>query len=147
MLAVLLALTLQAQPVSDSQALLALHAKVMKAHVESDIGILLEDEAAEYVVANRGEISRPTIAERRERLGPYLARTRFSEYRDAVPPIVEVSPDGKLGWVIVKVTAKGVQTGADGTKEDLAFTSAWIELYRKVNGVWKRTGNVSNFKP
>lgn len=29
----------------------------------------------------------------------------------------------------------------------IQFVSAWIELYKKRDGRWLRTGNVSNFKP
>jgi pimeloyl-ACP methyl ester carboxylesterase len=132
---------------SDRNALLALHERVIRAHLESDVEMLLADEAADYVVANRGEVTRPTLEERRNRLGPYLRRTRFIEYRDDTPPIAHVSPDGRLGWVVVQVTARGVQTAGDGTEEEIRFTGAWIELYEKMGGVWKRTGNVSNFKP
>lgn len=134
------------QSATDRDALLALHEKVMAAHRASDVEMLLADETDDYVVASRGEVTRPSVQQRRDRLGPYLRRTRFSEYRDLVPPSVEVSADGTLGWVVVQVTGKGVQTASDGSSLPLEFTSTWIELYRKVAGVWKRTGNVSNFK-
>lgn len=52
----------------------------MRAHRQSNIDRLLEDEAEESVVASRGEISRPTRKRRRERLGAYLKATTFSEY-------------------------------------------------------------------
>ena len=131
---------------SDDELLRALHAKVMRAHLESRIAILMEDEAPDYVVANRGAISRPTLDERRVKLRPYLRRTAFDMYRDAVDPIVTVSADGTLGWVIVQVEARGVETTVDGDTEPIAFTSAWIELYEKRKGKWLRVGNVSNFK-
>ncbi len=142
-----LALTiLAAAPPTDTDLLKALHAKVMRAHLQGKIDILMEDEAPEYVVANRGSISRPTLDERKVRLGSYLRRTIFEEYRDAVEPIVTVSADGTLGWVIVQVQARGVQTTADAKSEPLDFQSAWIELYEKRKGRWLRVGNVSNFK-
>jgi hypothetical protein len=130
---------------TDVEELRALHEKVMRAHLQSNIDLLLEDEAAEYVVAGRGEVTRPTLAERRARLGPYLDRTRFQEYRDLAEPVVSVSTDGTLGWVIVQVQARGIQTARDGKKETVEFMSAWIELYQKRNGRWYRVGNVSNF--
>jgi hypothetical protein len=131
----------------DEEALRALHEKVMRAHRESNVRMLLEDEADDNVVASRGEILRPTLEERLAMLGPYLSSTRFEEYADAVRPVVKVSPDGTLGWVIVQVRAKGIQTGADGKTAPIAFVSAWIELYEKRGGRWWRVGNVSNFKP
>jgi hypothetical protein len=60
---------------------------------------------------------------------------------------VTVSRDGTLGWVVVQVEARGVQRTADGTREPIAFVSAWIEMYEKRGGRWFRVGNVSNFRP
>ena len=131
---------------TDAERLAALHQKVIRAHQESDVELLLEDSSADYVVASRGDVTRPTIADRRARLGSYLGRTRFSEYRDLREPIVTVSADGTLGWVMVQVHAVGEQTGADGETHRVEFTSAWIELYQKRDGRWLRVGNVSNFK-
>lgn len=131
----------------DVSELKALHEKVMRAHRLSDVEILLDDEAADYVVASRGVVTRPTLEERRRRLGAYLQRTAFEEYRDVADPIVSVSADGSLGWVVVQVQARGIQTTADGKKEALQFESAWIEMYEKRKGRWLRVGNVSNFKP
>lgn len=127
--------------------LLELHAEVMDAHRQSNVELLLHAEAPEYVVANRGEVSWPTLEARRERLGPYLKRTQFTKYTDVVPPIVTVSQDGTLGWVVVQVRAQGEQQDEAGTAEKIVFESAWIELYEKRAGEWWRVGNVSNFKP
>lgn len=132
---------------SDAQKLLTLHEEVMRAHRESDVELLLKAEEDDYVVAGRGEITRPDRNARRERLGPYLTATRFSTYADKVPPIVKVSSDGSLGWVIVQVEARGEQTTPSGAVRPLEFVSAWIELYEKKDGRWVRVGNVSNFKP
>lgn len=135
-------------PPPDARAeLLALHEQVMQAHRESNAELLLRSEAPDQVSANRGEITQPTLEERRERLREYLGTTRFTEYVDLVPPIVRVSSDGSLGWVIVQVRGAGVQTTRDGGSRPVAFESAWIELYERRGGVWYRIGNVSNFKP
>ena len=131
---------------SDVDQLRALHAKVIRAHQLSDVEMLLEDEAEDYVIASRGEVSRPTLAERRAVLGLYLESTRFQEYRDTNEPVVKVSGDETLAWVMVQVEARGLQTRPDGTEAELEFVSAWIELYEKREGRWYRVGNVSNFK-
>lgn len=135
-----------AAPGGDEAALRALHARVLRAHRESNPDLLLEGAADDFVQANRGEIRRPTLQERRARFADYLGRTTFEVYRDAAEPVVKVSKDGTLGWVIAQVEARGVQTGDDGKKEPLEFVSAWIELYEKRGGRWVSTGNLSNFK-
>jgi hypothetical protein len=132
---------------ADRERLLHLHAEAIRAHREGNVEIILADESPDYVVANRGAISHPTIEQRRAFLGPYLTATRFTEYVDTVPPIVSVSRDGTLGWVMVQVRARGEQTDEAGAKRPIAFESAWIELYEKRQGQWLRVGNVSNFKP
>lgn len=137
----------QAFGANPSDELRALHEKVIRAHLESNVEILLEDESAEYLVANRGEITRPTLAERRDRLGSYLRTTVFAEYRDLTDPVITTSEDGTLGWVLVQVKARGTQTTPSGEKHSVEFISAWIELYQKRGSKWYRTGNVSNFKP
>ena len=127
--------------------LLALHEEAMRAHRQSDVDLLLQSDAPDFVSASRGEITRPTLDDRRERFQRYLASTRFSEYVDLVPPVVRVSRDGSLGWVIAQVRGTGVQTTQDGGSKPLTFESAWIELYERRGDTWLRAGNVSNFKP
>lgn len=130
---------------TERQALLALHREVLDGHLASDAR-WLASEPEDYVVANRGEITRPSLEERRKRFGSYLGATRFVSYRDLVPTVVNVSRDGTLGWVICQVGAEGTQS-SDGKEEPLSFVSAWIELYEKRDGAWRRVGNVSNFRP
>jgi hypothetical protein len=138
--------SVSSSPADDRARLLELHAEAMEAHRAGDVELLLKAEPQDYVVASRGRISRPTLEERRAFLGPYLRDTRFTEYVDVVPPVVAVSRDGTLGWVIVQVRARGEQVDAAGAKRPLEFESAWIELYEKRGNEWRRVGNVSNFK-
>jgi hypothetical protein len=132
---------------TDGETLRQLHEQVMRSHRQSDIEGLLEHDAKEYVLVDRGVISRPSLEERRARLGSYLGRTRFEVYRDVIEPIVSVSKDGTLGWVVAQVHARGMQRSTAGKEEPLEFDSAWIELYEKRGGRWYAVGNVSNFKP
>ena len=132
---------------SDEEQLLALHEEGLQAHRKSDVDLLLKAEEDDYVVSSQGGISHPDREARRQFLGPYLESTRFSVYRDQIPPVVKVSRDGSLGWVVAQIEARGDQTQPDGTVEPLEFVSSWIELYEKRNGRWFRIGNVSNFKP
>jgi hypothetical protein len=146
--AILLAPSLPADsPARDAQVLRSLHDKAIRAHKESNAALLVEDQAPDMVIVNRGEVTRPTLDERRAGFGSYLGRTVFSEYRDLAEPIVKVSDDGTLGWVIVQVTARGIQSTEGGEKQPIEFVSAWIELYGKRNGRWYGVGNVSNFRP
>jgi hypothetical protein len=146
-LLVLCGSTNSAPPLDARAELLALHEEAMRAHRESNVDLLLRSEAPDFISANRGQITQPTLDARRAGLRQYLGTTRFTEYIDLVPPVVRVSNDGSLGWVIVQVRGAGAQTTQDGGSQPLAFESAWIELYERRGGSWYRVGNVSNFKP
>ncbi len=147
LLSVMFLFSAAAHAADDRATLLELHSKVMRAHLQSNVGILLEDEATDYLLVSRGEISHPTLEERRAKLGPYLERTTFEAYVDLTPPVVTISSDATLGWAAVQVEAKGVQKNDTGGTDPLHFVCAWIELYEKRDGRWLRVGNVSNFKP
>lgn len=130
-----------ADPLSDKDVLLAKHKEGMDAHKNIDLEKWLSEFKEGYISANRGVISYPTPKEMKTRFRPYINSTTFEYYRDMVPPIVKVSEDGTLGWVIVQVEAKGLSGG-----QEYEFQSAWIELYEKRDGHWVQAGNVSNMK-
>ena len=131
----------------DTNQLLAAHQQIIQAHLQKDVASWLDGEADQYLVVNRGDITYPTKADRTAMRQPYLAQTEFSEYRDLVPPIVKVSGDGTLGWLIAQIKVVGVRTMPDGQQFEFDTVWAWIELYEKVDGRWLNTGNLSNEKP
>jgi hypothetical protein len=132
---------------AEKAALLAMHQGVLQAHLDGDVDAWMALEAEAYTSGNRGEITFPTKAERRSWRQPYLAATTFTAYRDLEPPIVEVSDDGTLGWVIVQVEIAGSQAQEDGSTVPVEAVYAWVELYRKIAGEWKMVGNLSNGRP
>ena len=140
--ALLMAVPAAAIESEDHKTLLALHKEILDAHKNIGLEAWLDKGAEPYISANRGIISYPSIDDRKTRFRNYIGSTTFDYYRDMVPPIVRVSADGTLGWVIVQVEAKGNRAG-----ENFSFQSAWIELYEKRADTWVNIGNVSNFKP
>lgn len=130
----------------DLTELLKLHQQMIKAHVEDDVESWLALEADSYTSVNRGEITHPTKADRKAQREPYLDASKFTVYRDLVEPIVKISDDGTLGWLITQVEVEGTQQTTAGETVPFRFVSAWIELYEKRDGRWLCTGNVSNMK-
>ena len=119
---------------------------VLEAHRSGDVDAWMAAEAEEVVSANRGEIKFPPAADRRVMRERYLGSTTFSAYRDLRPPIVQVSEDGTLGWVIAQVEVRGTRV-VEGEEMPVDSIWAWIELYEKRSGQWKLVGNVSNRQP
>jgi hypothetical protein len=72
----------------------------------------------------------------------YFAKVKYLEWSDAAPPVIEVSPDGRMGWMAVKVRARYVDRAQPKVAEK-AFKSSWIATYQRVGCDWKMTGNSS----
>ena len=136
--------TVPSDMATDRAALLALHEEAMEAHRKGDPELLLRADAEDFILVSRGEVSHPSLAQRREFFSAYLGRVRFAEYVDSASPVAHVSADGGTGWLIAQVRARGAEVANAG--RSVQFESAWIELYEKRDGRWRRVGNVSNFK-
>jgi hypothetical protein len=63
------------------------------------------------------------------------------------PPIVRVSQDGTLGWVITRTRVRRTQKDAAGAETETRFVYAGITTYEKRDGRWRRVANVSTFEP
>ena len=120
-----------------------LHERVLEAHRTGDVDSWMTLEADEYVSANGGVITFPTAADRRAAREAYLSSTTFTVYRDLRPPVVRLSADATLGWLIAEVELRGTQVSDSGQTPVVAIW-AWIELYEKDSGTWRLVGNVSN---
>ena len=129
----------------DAAQILALHERILQAHRDSSVDMMLQDAAQDYVLVTRGEVLYPDIEERTDRFREYFAATTFDRYEDTIDPLVKVSADGTLAWLIARVEVAGTQRSGE-SELALEFTSAWIELYEKRAGKWVQIGNVSNFR-
>ncbi|MEN8374803.1 MAG: hypothetical protein ABFS34_05085 [Gemmatimonadota bacterium] len=132
---------------ADEATLLQMHQAVIQAHLDGSVDDWMALEEDPYVSANAGEVSFADAAERRARREPYLMSASFTQYEDLRPPVVRISDDGSLGWLIAEVQVRGVSTATDGAETPIEMIAAWIELYEKRAGEWKIVGNVSNRRP
>jgi hypothetical protein len=132
---------------TDEQALLRLHRVFMDGHLFGRSSGMQEGLAENVVIVSRGEVHPLSGDETLQTLKGVLARTDYTVYDDLIRPVVRVSDDGSLGWVIVQVAAGGVRLDEQGKPAGpIEFVSAWVELYEKVDGTWRMNGNVSNFR-
>jgi hypothetical protein len=132
---------------ADERELRRLHADLIRAHIENDPDLWMSMEGADYVSANGGRVTFPALAERRAGREEYLRSATFSRYRDVREPIVRVSEDGSLGWLIAEVEIAGHIEGDDGATRSFEEVWAWVELYERGPDGWKLVGNVSNSRP
>jgi len=131
-------------PATDVKAeLLSLHEKTRQAHLKGDAAPIAESIGDQLLMADNGTLRTQSNAEVAAFFTGYLKRVRYSEWRDASPPVVTVSPDGQMAWMAVAVEAKytSADKPADGEK---SFKSSWIVTYARDNCAWRMTGIASD---
>ena len=130
---------------TDEQKLLALHRGVMDDHFFERYKDLKTSRADSLVIVNRGRVDVVSSHSFDKRFESILSTRKHSRYDDLIRPIVRISRDGTLAWVIVQVKVEGIIDGIDNETDDFDFISAWVELYEKKDDQWRMVGNVSNF--
>ena len=140
-------LRLNEELLTDEQRLLRMHRIAMDDHLFEKTTGLTSIRADSLVILNRGIVNRIRSKDFDATMEQIMNSRDHNRYDDLIRPIVNISQDGTLGWVIAQVSVEGevFQYGDEGNIP-LSFQSAWIELYEKVDGEWKFIGIVSNFK-
>lgn len=131
-------------PATDPRAeLLALHEAARQAHLKGDPAPLAAAIGDRLLLAENGVIRSQTKADVAKFFSGYLARVRYSEWRDVSPPVVMVSPDGKMAWMAVALEARYTRADkpAEGAK---TFKSSWIATYQRDDCAWRMTGIASD---
>jgi len=122
-------------------ALLELHASVRRAHFETDAALLVANDAEEWVNIRDGTITRRRREDAADFFRTYFEGVTYHERDDVEPPIVRVSDDGTLAWMIVHVRVR--RTKGD---RELRFDYAGIETYEKRGGRWVKVVEVGTFQ-
>ena len=147
MLAVAIAVSLAAPatcPATDARAeLLALHEAARQAHLRGDAALIAAATADQLLLAENGALRTQSKAQVAQFFSGYFKRVRYREWRDVSPPVVAISPDGKMAWMAVAVEAR--YTSADKPAEgEKSFKSSWIATYQRDNCEWRMTGIASD---
>ncbi len=62
-------------------------------------------------------------------------------------PIIRISQDGSMAWMITRVRVRRTQKDATGKEREQKFNYAGIMTYEKKDGKWMRVANVSTSEP
>ncbi len=128
------------------QELLALHATHRAAHFATDPAALLAAQAEPFITVANGAIHEVTREASLQRFTDYFAGATYHEWDDLQPPIVHVSQDATMAWMITRIQVRRTQTDADGNAQQQAFIYAGIMTYERRDGSWVQTANVSTFE-
>lgn len=131
---------------ADRRALLALQETERRAHLEKDPDLLLALFADDFLSVAGGRVTRPSRAENRERFAGYLESVEFLQWDDVEPPVIRISDDGSMAWVLVHKRVR-VVPAADPEADPEHTVFAWLETWEKRSEEWKLTSVTSTERP
>jgi hypothetical protein len=120
---------------ADVAELRRLQREARDAHLQYDAERLVASFHDPLTGLSRGEVSRSTPEENRERFGGYLKSVEFDEWADTAPPLIRVSADGSMAYVIVQKRVRLRTRTTPPQTESVQF--AWMEAWEKRNGAWR----------
>jgi hypothetical protein len=131
----------------EKAELLRLHRSDREAHFKTDVDALQQRSPEETISVSEGKVRRTSKTDRRKFFSDYFRGAKYYEWDDLEEPILRISKDASMAWMIVRVKVRRVQKDAAGREHEEKFIYAGIMTYEKVNGKWMRVANVSTFEP
>ena len=131
----------------EKAELLRLHRAAREAHFKTDVDMLFANSLEERISVSRGKVSRSGRAEGRRVFAEYFRGAKYYEWDDLEEPIIRVSDDASMAWMITRIRVRRVQRDAAGAEREEKFVYAGIMTYEKRGGKWMRVANVSTFEP
>jgi uncharacterized protein YdgA (DUF945 family) len=130
----------------EEATLLKMHQQDREAHIKTDVELLLRGSPEVFITVSRGKIDQVTKAQERAMFTQYFQNATYYEWDDLEKPIVQVSKDGTMGWIITRIKVRRVQKDTAGKEREEKFVYAGIMTYEKSDGKWTRVANVSTFE-
>lgn len=127
--------------------LLKIHQQDRKAHFQTDADLLLSHHPEDgFISVSRGKISRIAKTDSRQHFATYFKDATYYEWDDLEPPIIRVSKDGTLAWMIVRLKVRRTQKDSSGAMQEQKFVYSGVMTYEKKEGRWIKSANVSTFE-
>ena len=147
MISPLVAFSLAASPacpaIHAEAEILALHETARQAHLKGDAALLTAGTADQLLLAENGNIRVQSKADVGQFFAGYFNRVRYREWSDVAPPVIRISPDGRLAWMAVAVQARYSRIDKPAESEK-GFKSSWIATYERDGCAWRMTGIASD---
>ncbi len=125
--------------------LLRMHYRDRAAHFNRDGASIYKDFADEFFTIDNGQINRGDREAGQRRMQAYFDASTFLEWDDLMPPVIRVSDDGSLAYMLVHKKVRLLNKN-NGGKEGIEVF-AWTTTLKRIDGKWKMTSVTSTRTP
>lgn len=130
----------------EKARLLQLHRNALQAHLEKDAGAFLAAYASQWYDVRSAGIRLRTREEALPAINRYFRRTHFADISEVTAPIIHLSADASMAWVIGEMRVRASQEVTDEEERDFSFRCAWVSIYEKHEGEWAQVVDASFFQ-
>lgn len=132
---------------ADRSQLLRMHELARRAHLEkrADQMVASFDDSIRFVAG--GEVTVTSPAENQARFQAYFDRSTFQAWDDIAPPLLRISPDGRMAYKIVRKRVQLTSPDSAGRLVAEHVVYAWIEVYEKPHDRWILKAVASTDRP
>lgn len=100
-----------------------------------------------FTDVSRGKIQKPSRETSLARFQFYFNNSIFLEWDDISWPVIKVSDDATMAYVLVHKRVRRLAKDGSGKESELTDIFAWIATFRKIKGEWKLTAIASTNTP
>lgn len=140
LLVVLLAfstLAFAADPAADKAALLKLHAVDRDGHLKGDVDLIVSPLASTLTEVSGGRITTMKRDDAKAKFADYLKTVKYTAWDDATEPIIKISSDGKMAWMLVQIKVEVAP--AENPVDKRNFFNSAIQTFEKDSDGWHMT--------
>jgi hypothetical protein len=130
----------------EQARLLHLHRSALQAHMEKDAGAFLAAYASQWYDVRTAGIRLRTKEEALPAIDQYFRRTHFADISEVTAPIIHLSADASMAWVIGEMRVRASQEVSNDQERDFSFRCAWVSIYEKHEGEWAQVVDASFFQ-
>lgn len=117
------------------------------AHFSRDAKLLVSMFADDFTDVSKGKMQNLSRETSRTRFQSYFNNSTFIEWDDISPPVIKISDDATMAYVLVHKRVRRLAKDESGKESEITDIFAWIATYRKIKGEWKLTAIASTNTP
>ena len=104
--------------------------------VNKDIDALLSSDTQESYGVTRGKITKNTQEDSRKDFEAQFKNGKYSDVNDIIEPIIKISTDGKMAWVIAQTSFTFISIDSNGLEKSYNMVDAYLQILVKEKDKW-----------
>lgn len=127
-----------ADSAADRAALLKIHTQEREGHLKGDAAMISAALAPSVLEVRGGHVETMDRSKAQSDFADYFKKVKYLSWDDVSEPVVKISPDGQIAWIISQV--KYEVAAVEHPDQKQAFFNSSIETFeRGPGGVWEMT--------